>query len=555
MMSQGQLEAIPEVIERAMTALELRVMEDVVERIKANGFVANTAENEIKRLQQLGMTTNQINQYLKDVLKVTDEELEEIFGEKLYEEYFGFQRGYEVLNVDFVPFEDNEELQMLIQAIKQQTKDELRNITNSLGFAIEEKGKVKSVKLTEFYQNTLDTAIYDIQTGVFDYNTVLKRTITAMTKSGLRSINYNSGRSDRIEVAARRAVMTGWRQVQGKINEQVAADLGTDTYEVSRHTGARPSHMVWQGKVWSKKELVSVCGLGEVTGLHGANCYHDYNAFIPGVSVRTYTDEELDRMNKSEMELKTYNGKSYDTYHALQHQRLLERRMRAQRQKISLLVSGGAAEDDILAARCRYQTQMQNYNDYIKKMELPSQMTRVYQDGLSKQRFLPTKKELNKLSDKKINTIKKAEVKKLDEIKISGVTYKVDGKFVKLDFSQKEYDIACLLSTSLNQNVGIVPKVLYPQNISTPDYIIENSKYDLKEPVGKGKNTIYDMVNKKKKQAENFIIDVSNTPLEDEEIKRQINNIYNSKHTDFVNRIILIKNGKIVKIYDRQKKS
>lgn len=253
MMSQGQLEAIPEVIERAMTALELRVMEDVVERIKANGFVANTAENEIKRLQQLGMTTNQINQYLKDVLKVTDEELEEIFGEKLYEEYFGFQRGYEVLNVDFVPFEDNEELQMLIQAIKQQTKDELRNITNSLGFAIEEKGKVKSVKLTEFYQNTLDTAIYDIQTGVFDYNTVLKRTITAMTKSGLRSINYNSGRSDRIEVAARRAVMTGWRQVQGKINEQVAADLGTDTYEVSRHTGARPSHMVWQGKVWSKK--------------------------------------------------------------------------------------------------------------------------------------------------------------------------------------------------------------------------------------------------------------------------------------------------------------
>lgn len=163
-----------------------------------------------------------------------------------------------------------------------------------------------------------------------------------------------------------------------------------------------------------------------MTGLHGANCYHDYNAFIPGVSVRTYTDEELDRMNKSEMELKTYNGKSYDTYHALQHQRLLERRMRAQRQKISLLVSGGAAEDDILAARCRYQTQMQNYNDYIKKMELPSQMTRVYQDGLSKQRFLPTKKELNRLKN---NTVR--DIIKVDKISLKAQPDSVTERYNK----------------------------------------------------------------------------------------------------------------------------
>ena len=87
--------------------------------------------------------------------------------------------------------------------------------------------------------------------------------------------------------------MTGFRQVQGKINEQVANELGTDSYEVSFHLGARPTHQVWQGRVYTYKELESVCGLGTVTGLHGANCYHDYTAFVPGVSVRNYTDEVI----------------------------------------------------------------------------------------------------------------------------------------------------------------------------------------------------------------------------------------------------------------------
>ena len=97
-------------------------------------------------------------------------------------------------------------------------------------------------------------------------------------------------------MAARRAVLTGFRQVQALINEQTAADFGTDSYEVSYHVGARPSHQPWEGRVWTKEELVSVCGLGDVTGLCGANCYHDYLPFIPGVSARTYTDEHLQEM-------------------------------------------------------------------------------------------------------------------------------------------------------------------------------------------------------------------------------------------------------------------
>jgi len=125
------------------------------------------------------------------------------------------------------------------------------------------------------------------------------------------------------------------------MNEDNAKELGTDYFEVTWHSGARPSHQEWQGKVYSKKELETICGLGTVTGLCGANCYHDYYPFIPGISERSYTDEELAQMNAEENKPVKYGDKEYTKYEALQRQRKLETAMRAQRQKIHLLEEAG----------------------------------------------------------------------------------------------------------------------------------------------------------------------------------------------------------------------
>lgn len=248
----------------------------------------------------------------------------------------------------------------------------------------------------EFYRSTMDGAVMDIVSGAFSYNQVLSRTIKKMTDSGVRWIDYDSGHHNRIDVAARRAIMTGFRQVQGKINEQVAKDLGTDSYEVTYHVGARPEHQKWQGRVWTMEQLQSVCGLGTVTGLKGANCYHDYNAFIPGISVRSYTDKQLEQMMKEENIPKTYNGKQYTTYEALQQQRRMETAMRKSRQDIKLLQEGGADEMEVMLKKAKYQGQMQKYREFSKAMGLPEQMKRVYQDGL-RGKFTPTKTELKKI--------------------------------------------------------------------------------------------------------------------------------------------------------------
>lgn len=418
-MTQGEIEKLTVKTENIFSELEIRIMSDIVRRIKENGVSTASADWQLTRLQQLGMSQEQIKKYIQEALKASDAEMDKIFSDKAYEEYYGHERFYKFADMQQIPFEQNVVLQRLIEATKEQLAGEYRNLTGSMGFAIKDPstGKVKSVPLMEYYRSTMDNAVLDIKSGAFDYNTVLKRTVSQMTASGIRYIDYDSGRRDRMNVAVRRAVLTGFRQVQGKINERVAADLGTDMYEVSYHVGARPTHQPWQGRVYSMAQLHSVCGLGEVTGLKGANCYHDYKPFPPG-SVRTYTDDQLKQMMDVENTPRTYNGKQYTTYEALQQQRKMERGIRAQRQQIKLLQAGEADEQDIILAKARYQGQMQAYKDFSEKLKLPEQKARITQDGL-RGRFMPTKAEIRKITS---STLKNAAGQDIIEVERTTLT-------------------------------------------------------------------------------------------------------------------------------------
>ena len=148
----------------------------------------------------------------------------------------------------------------------------------------------------------------------------------------------------------------------------------------------------------------------------------------------------------------------------------------------------------------------------------------------------------------------KADVVYLNEYTVGGNTYKVDGKYVVLDNTEHEKEVATLLSRELNKQVKMVPRVVLPKGVSTPDYMIGDGKYDLKEPTGSGKNVLYNMVHKKKNQANNFVFDISNCPLDYDTIKKQVDELYSSAHTSFIDEIIIIKGGKVLEKYNRQKK-
>lgn len=383
-MTPEQKARIPLQIEKKFYDLQDRIFADVVRRIKKTGQITSTADYQIQKLRILGSSTEFIEQEIKRLLGATDPEMWELYDKVANWEYVRYKDAYEQINSNFVPLEDNEMVQGWSQAITKQANDELKNITRSLGMSVSiGGGRVAFTPLAEYYQKYLDRACLDIVTGAFDYNTVLRRVVKEMTASGIRSVDYASGWNNRVPVAARRAVMTGVSQLSAQINEMVAKDLKTDKYEVTWHSGHRPSHW-WGGDIYTMDELRSICHLGEGDGLCGWNCRHSYYAFISGISVRTYTPEQLQELEEKEKEIKTYMGKQYNAYEAAQTQRKLETKMRKQRAYAKQLMRGNGSPDDIAAAKVKYAQTLRQYHAFSKKMKLPEQMERVYMDGLGR---------------------------------------------------------------------------------------------------------------------------------------------------------------------------
>ena len=276
--------------------LEVRIMQDIVRRIKKTGEITSTADWQINRLKIPGYSSEDIENALKDTLNASYPEMFELYDKVIDWEYVRNKDIYEQINAEYIPFEENKHLIQVTSAIKKQSLEDLENITRSLGFYLDYGGRKVLTPLSQVYSRYLDNACMDIVT------------------------------------------------------------------------------------VWSQQQLYDVCGLGTVTGLCGANCYHTYFPFVPGVSVRTYTDDWLDEQNRKESEPTEFRGKEYTLYEAKQRQRQMETAMRAQREKVQLLQKGGADPDDVMLARCKYQGQLDEYARFSKKMGLKQERERIYLD-------------------------------------------------------------------------------------------------------------------------------------------------------------------------------
>lgn len=389
-------------IEQKYRRLEMEIMEDVIRRIRKAGSITSAADWQMQRLFVLGSSQKNIEQLMRKAVDGNEAEVRRLYEEVISREYTRSRALYEAAGREFIPYEQNLELRQITNALIAQSSEELYNITKSAGFMLADGhgGKVFT-PLSDVYNGWLDNAMLGMAHGAYDYNTLVRRTVSQMTASGLRSgrtfrdggsdygIDYASGWHNRIDVAVRRALLTGFGQLAGQIADRNAQQLHTQYFEVTWHPASRPSHAVWQGKVYTKEELVSKCGLGTGPGLHGWNCRHDYYPFLPGVSERSYSDEWLETQNRREMTPTRYKGKEYTAYEATQKQRQMETALRAQREKVQLLREGGAEKDEVTLAQCKYQAQLDEYKRFSRAMGLQEQTERIY-TGRTRGRISPS---------------------------------------------------------------------------------------------------------------------------------------------------------------------
>ncbi|MDE7194971.1 MAG: phage minor capsid protein, partial [Oscillospiraceae bacterium] len=273
-----------------------------------------------------------------------------------------------------VPLKDNEQLQIMMAAEIDNTHGLCRNYTGTLGFAeVNATGNVVYSSMTDFLRKQMDMAHMKVASGVTDYNTAVRQACRALSDSGLRTVYYESGRSDRIEVAVRRALMTSVSQVTQRISEQNAEEFGADGWEISAHAGARPSHAIYQGRQFPNSQYETIVR----PLIEDYNCRHSAFPIIMGVSQPAYTEEELTNIDPPPF---TYEGRTYTAYQAQQQMRKMERAMRKQKDRC-IAADAAGDKDTFTAASIKLRRQKDIYEDFCKTAGTYTEYERTFVQG------------------------------------------------------------------------------------------------------------------------------------------------------------------------------
>lgn len=212
-----------------------------------------------------------------------------------------------------------------------------------------------------YYIDAINKAYLEVSTGYKSYNECLNEILKDVPKG--TQVQYMSGAKRSIESAVRTNLITATNQMSGELQLERGQELGNNLYEVSAHIDSRPSHADWQGKVYTKDELVTKCGYGQIDGLCGINCRHTFYPYIEG-GVKTYTQKELEEMKNASV---TYKGNEINTYDATQIQRKLERNIRENKKQIASFK--GALQSNNLEDKDRrdIETQLKDENKYLRQ--------------------------------------------------------------------------------------------------------------------------------------------------------------------------------------------
>lgn len=381
--SPALLDALPEELAELFRSLEDTLLDEICSRLKLADQFNEVTVQDIRALRSHGIDLKDIEKAIRKTSGISEKKLQELLDDVVERN----QKYYTDL-IDLTHITQPETLVSIEDtwAIYEQTKQTMRNLTRSMGFLVD-AGRTM-LPPAKAYQWCCDSAVMQIQSGAISYNQAIKSAVRQLAQSGLKVVDYESGHRDQIDVAARRAVMTGVNQICAKYTEQSAEYLETPYFEVSAHSGARDkpgpspwsSHKGWQGKVYSIRagdiypNIYEVCGLGAVDGLEGANCRHRRNVWVEGVSERTYTDEQLAHIDDGLG--CTFEGKTYTAYEATQMQRRVERTIRKLKREKAAYKDAGLTEEE-QAVNIRLRRVNAKYTAFSKAAGLPEQRERM----------------------------------------------------------------------------------------------------------------------------------------------------------------------------------
>ena len=336
MLTPEYLDTLPDTLVSLWQRVEDDILRDIARRIGKMDTVTETAAWQLWRLEQTRALRTDIVRLLAKYSGKSDTEIRRLLQEAGTRTLASDDALYQAMGLDPPNVNTSPALLNLLNAGYRQTRGTWQNFTRTTANTV-----------TRQFENALDRAWLQVSSGAFDYKTAIKRAVDGLSQD-MKYITYPTGHRDTLEVAVRRAVLTGVNQTACKLQIARADEMGCEFVEVSAHSGARSDgsrgprdHAWWQGKVYHRGSAVEyngeryesfedATGYGTGEGLCGWNCRHNFHPFWPGISVPNYTPERLAELNARNI---GYNGKMYTRYEIDQQQRALERRVRAAKRK------------------------------------------------------------------------------------------------------------------------------------------------------------------------------------------------------------------------------
>ena len=360
MLPPSYLDAMPDAFVQLAQQVEDEILQDVARRIGKMGTLTETAEWQLWRYQQTEAVRENVVKLLAKYSGKSEATIRRLLKEAASEAMEREDAIYYHYNLEPTPFEESAALNNLLNAGARQTCGTWRNLTATTANTV-----------SGAFERTLDVAWGKVATGAFDYKTAVKQAVDSLADE-MPEITYPSGHTDSLEVAARRAVLTGVNQTAGKLQEARMDEMNVEFVETSAHGGARPSHAEWQGRRFHRGGAVDylgkhypdfeqATGYGTGAGLCGWNCSHTFFAVFPELGdPPTWTEESLQELNARNIE---YNGKLYTQYEVNQMQRARERNVRKWKKRY---LAESASGSDTTDSAVRLKAARQSLSEFAK---------------------------------------------------------------------------------------------------------------------------------------------------------------------------------------------
>ena len=403
MLSEKDIENLIQPILDRQDAINSYVIQKIAQRVKEIGKVLPSDVHRLERILKSGSDVRAINKEIARLTGLNERDIKQLIKAVAKDAYQDAKPYYDYRQKPYIPFEKNIELQRIVKAVAKQTSDTYVNLSNARAFMIRDLKNPKRLiptKISKTYYSIVDEAIQASQSGVIDYNTAMRRTLRQLSASGIRYVNYQSesGKkfSQQLDVAVKRNLMDGIRQLNQAVQDEVGKQYGADGKEITVHEHSAPDHEPIQGHQFTNEEydkLQNGEAFEDVNGKKFApiarhigqyNCRHFTYSIIVGVNKPNFSEKQLEQnIRRNQKGYTDKNGNHYTLYECAQELRKMERDIRQLKRDIIVARESG---DEFMEreSRAKLGQKRKAYNAFSEACGLPRKMNNCKVEGFRK---------------------------------------------------------------------------------------------------------------------------------------------------------------------------